>query len=210
MDGIIEHCDYVFMSRWSALQRASATNRNCYFLQECVDPAVNYPIEVPYAYDVSFIGSLNADGQVHADRERCHAEVGFEVVTNAFGLEHSRVVSQTRINLNFTEGDGTSDRLYKILAAEGFLLTQPYTFMTKDFVPGEHLETFESTVELKQKIAFYLRNSTQREAIAVSGRRRVGQFTTRRWAETVLSTCGVRPAVGTDDRLGGHVEEYLS
>jgi len=156
---------------------------NVFFLQEGFDPLVDRPVDVEECRDVTFIGDLRGH------RKGYHDQVGFEVVSGAYGRDHARVVCESKINLNFTQG-GTSDRTYKVLAAGGFLLTQPWPGMEKDFEVGRHLDTFESADELQRKIAFWLSHEGARLKEARAGCRAVQRFSRDEWAATILRRQG--------------------
>ena len=113
--------------------------------------------------------------------------VEFTNITSAYGHQHAIVVGQSKINLNFVEASaGTSDRTYKILAAGGFLLTQPWENMKRDFVNNIDLVTFRSIDELKDCIHFYLSNPRLRDAIAYNGCRTVQKFSRMFWARAII------------------------
>jgi spore maturation protein CgeB len=99
---------------------------------------------------------------------------------------HSIVVSETKINLSFTEGTGVSNRLYKLLAAKGFVLTMPFDTMHQDFTPGKDFDIFNTPSELKQKIKYYLKNENEREIIALHGYKTVQKYDHVNYAKFIL------------------------
>ncbi len=150
-----------------------------YFVHEGYDHTADYPIDSDYHHDISFIGELRGERQKYYD------EIGFELITDAYGIDHSRAVGESRINLNFTDG-GTSDRTYKVLASEGFLLTQPWPEMERDFVDGQDLVTFQGIRDLRSKIDYYLSHDDERKAIAEHGYNTVQKFSRIQFARRVL------------------------
>lgn len=112
-------------------------------------------------------------------------ELNIPIIQNAYGKEHSKVVSQTKINLNFTEG-GTSDRTYKVLASRGFLLTEPWDGMEGDFIVGKDLDVFNNVEELRDKIEYYLKSERIRNRIANNGYKTVKKFDRINWAKKIL------------------------
>ena len=119
----MKECNHVFCSRYDGINVARQCNDNVYRLQGGYDPEEHYPIDIPKVRDVAFIGDMDRNGR------REYNCCGFETIDGVYGKDHSKVVSETRINLNFNEGDGTSNRLYKLLASKGFVLTQPWENM---------------------------------------------------------------------------------
>jgi hypothetical protein len=135
--------------------------------------------------DVAFIG--HCQGRGHR-REYVEA-LGIPVIQGVYREEHARTVGETNINLNFTEG-GASDRVYKVMAAGGFLLSEPWPGMEEDFTPGVHLDTFGSVDELRRKIGFYLLNDPLRVTIAENGLRAVQKFSRDGWAKAIVGGGG--------------------
>jgi hypothetical protein len=176
----IKKCDYTFCALWESYEKAKTIGGdNVHFLHEGFDHIQNYPVDVEYKYDTSFIGMLRNK------RVEYQKALGFPVISNAYGEQHSVAVGETKINLNFTEG-GTSDRTYKVLASKGFLLTEPWINMEKDFTIGKDLDIFTSVEELKEKIAFYLENEDKRLEISENGFETVKNFSRIDWARKLI------------------------
>ena len=86
------------------------------------------------------------------------------------------IYAKTKINLNFTIPNiltGLPLRIYDVLSAGGFLLTDYRSELTEEFQVGEELECFESVEELEAKCAYYLSHEEERKRIAENGRKRV-------------------------------------
>jgi len=177
-------CDVTFCALAEPFAKAQEIAPDkAHFLQEGYDPDVDRPFVVDPVYDVSFIGSLG-----HSEKRLRYAqEVKFKVITGVYGDEHAKVVCMSRINLNFTHG-GTSDRTYKVLAAGGFLLTEPWPDMEKDFEVGADLDTFSSPQELKEKIEYWLTHEDKRFKIRLHGMETVRKFSRDAWARRILET----------------------
>jgi spore maturation protein CgeB len=177
----IKRCSFSFCSIWDSYLKAKEIGgEKVWFLQEGYDHLSNFPIETPYLYNVCFIGGLRNR------RYEYEKAIGFKVIQNAYGKEHSLIVSQTKINLNFTEG-GTSDRTYKVLASKGFLLTEPWVSMENDFIVGQDFDIFINIEELKNKIQYYLEHESERLKIAEHGYQTVQKFDRINWAKQILS-----------------------
>jgi len=173
--------DIVFTNILETVEHLKINNGNVHFLQEGFDPEVDKPIDSKFSeiYSASFIGSIYGDRQEWIDA------VDPVIITEAYGSNHAEAVAQTKINLNFTSG-GASDRVYKIWAAGGFLLTQPWPGMEADFTPGEDFDTFTSARDLKIKIDYYLRHEEERKEIASNGLVTVQKFSRDHWASEIL------------------------
>jgi len=154
-------------------------NKNSYFVHEGFDPEIFYPTSQYPQYDVSFIGSL------YGERSLYHQMVQFKVFNNKFGNDHNLIVNSSKINLNFASS-GCSDRVYKILAAKGFLLTNRWPNMDEDFADKKDLVVFEGVQDLKDKIKFYLKHPQLRKHIAEKGYKTVQKYTVSNWAKKIL------------------------
>lgn len=176
----VRFSNFTFCALDEPYEEAKKINKeSVYFLQEGFDEDSNYPMDVPYVNDISFIGSLRNE------RKKYHDDLGFFVYNNAYGSLHSKAVSESKINLNFTEG-GTSDRTYKVLASKGFLLTQSWNRMENDFCVGRDLDTFDSIGCLREKIELYLSNDKLRLEIANNGYNTVQKFNRSNFAKRIL------------------------
>ena len=108
------------------------------------------------------------------------------MINNAYGSDHAKAVSKTKINLNFCTSDGASDRVYKILAAGGFLLSNDWNKRKNYLVNGKDCVIFKNTEDLNKKIEFYLANPELRNQISESGRQVVQRFDRLSWAKKIV------------------------
>lgn len=172
--------DYVFCSTLTGFDVGKKHNRNVYKLKGGYDSKIHKPVGLQKLRDVCFIGGL------YPYRIPYFKSVGFQVFSNVYNEEHSKVVSETRINLNFTEGDGVSNRIYKIMAAGGFLLSNPWKGLEEDFIVGVHLDIFKTQKELKEKISYYLKHKKIRKKIAQAGKELVVKWDDMAYAKEIL------------------------
>lgn len=177
----IKECDHIFCSTLLSVETAKKYNNNVYKLHGGYDTKMHYPvINVSKTRDVVFIGCM------YRYRWLFKNEVNFDVITGVYNEEHSKIVSSTKINLNFTEGDGVSNRIYKIMAAGGFLLTTPWKRMEDDFKIGVDLDIFNTPKELQNKIDYYLEHEVERETIARNGLQAVKRFDDLNYARRII------------------------
>jgi hypothetical protein len=171
-------CDLSFFSINEVFDWATTIRRdNVFLINEGFDPLIDFPVDVPFVRDVGFIGNIRWH------REKYHQAINFDVIQNAYGHDHAIEVCKTKINLNFTHG-GTSDRTYKILAAGGFLLTEPWDRMP--FKKMKHLDVFTSVEELRNKIDYWIEHEDERMKIAAKGMEEVQKFSWDTWAAEIL------------------------
>ena len=155
----------------------------CYFVPEGYDEKVDFPVDAPgQIFDVSFIGNTDL-----RRAELCKL-AGALVLFTSFGRQHAEVVSRSKINLNLTYGDecGPSDRVYKILAAGGFLLTESWVGMEELFKDGQHLVVFRGPADLKAKVRYYLTHEDERRMIAYAGHLKNEPNSRTTWARRIV------------------------
>ena len=103
-----------------------------------------------------------------------------------------RVYYQTRININLFHVqcvNSTNPRIYDVLAAGGFLLTEYRPALEEEFTPGRHLACFRTIEELRERIQYYREHVEEREEIAREGQRFVLEHATyRARVKTMLRT----------------------
>jgi spore maturation protein CgeB len=93
--------------------------------------------------------------------------------------EMPKVFRMSKINLNFTIPNiksGLPLRIWDVLGAGGFLMTNYQAEIPMYFEDGQDLICFEDECELVQKAAYYLEHEEERLAIAENGYRKVKQF----------------------------------
>lgn len=86
--------------------------------------------------------------------------------------EMPKIFHLSKINLNFTSKPirtGLPLRIWDILGAGGFVLTNFQTEIPEYFEIGRDLETYASEEELMQKISYYLEHEDERVEIARNG-----------------------------------------
>ena len=92
-----------------------------------------------------------------------------------WGNDLHQLLGQTKIVLNITRTDffgaetGINLRVFEALAAGCFLLTDHCEEIAEQFKVGEEIETFRSSKELADKVAYYLSNEEKRRTIARNG-----------------------------------------
>ena len=87
----------------------------------------------------------------------------------------------SKINLNFTVRTiktGIPLRVFDILGAGGFLITNYQEELTEYFGLGEDLVVYENEEDLVDKVAYYLQHEEERRRIAENGYRKVKEYHT--------------------------------
>ena len=90
--------------------------------------------------------------------------------------EMPKVFRESKINLNLTIPNiksGIPLRIWDVLGAKGFLLTNYQAEIPLYFKEGEDLVCFDGIEDLKEKTAYYLSHEKERRAIAENGYQKV-------------------------------------
>lgn len=90
--------------------------------------------------------------------------------------ELPKVFRASKINLNFTIPNiksGIPLRVWDVLGAGGFLLTNYQAEIPAFFTEGKDLVCFDGIDDLREKVGYYLAHEEERKAIAVNGYRKV-------------------------------------
>jgi hypothetical protein len=176
---------YVCCDKENVVNEALKYNPSTFRVCEGYDQDVDKPRECNKLYDVSFIGNIYGPRKNIIDS--IEAEV--KVIDGAYGTSHSEEVSKTKINLNFCTNSGASDRVYKIMAAEGFLLSNEWFGREQYFEDGKECVIFRDIDDLNAKIKFYLDNPALRKQIAKAGKKAVNKFDRLSWARKIVELC---------------------
>jgi len=178
--------DFACFDKINVLKEAKRNNDNSFYVCEGFDSLTDKPCEEEsLIYDAGFIGSI------YGDRQQMLSQIQkpVKISNNVFGFNHPKLVSQTKINLNFCTSQGASDRIYKILGAKGFLLSDDWIGREEQFRNGKDLVIYKDVKDLNEKIDYYLKNEKEREQIAFNGYKTVQKFNRLNWAKRIVEIC---------------------
>lgn len=173
---------YFCCDKAGVLEAALKLNNHSYLVCEGYDEDVDKQYDISKTHDVSFIGNLYGDRKNLIDK----IDNNVAIFTSAYGSEHARVVSSSKINLNFCTDSGASDRVYKIMAAGGFLLSNDWEGRKKHFTNGRECVIFSNIEDLNKKIKYYLDNPQLISMISKCGQEVVKQFSRTNWASKIV------------------------
>ena len=174
--------DYFCCDKENVLEEAKLINHNSFHVCEGFDERVDRPQPAKKEYDVSFIGSVYGKRKDWINRIKHPVKI----ISDAYGLQHALEVSKSKINLNFCTTNGASDRVYKVLAASGFLLSDDWAGRKSAFEDGKHLVIYDGIDDLNDKIEFYLSNNDVRNEIAIAGHKEVQKYNRSMWAKKII------------------------
>ena len=174
--------DYFCCDKENVLEEALKINPNSFHVCEGFDSDVDKPQDVAKEYDVSFIGNI------YGDRRKWINEIEkpVKIISSAYGKQHAIEVCKSRINLNFCTDSGASDRVYKILAAGGFLLTNEWKNRKKHLTDGKECVIFSNYQDLNNKIEYYLNNFDEAQEIAANGLLASQKWNRVEWAKKIV------------------------
>ena len=176
--------DFVTCDKKNVFDKAITLNPNTFITPDGYDSTIEKPWDVAKKYDVSFIGNLYGDRKEKISKIKNDVSI----ITNVYGDQHAKAVSESKINLNFCTSSGPSDRVFKVLGAGGFLITDSWLDFDEYFEAGKHLVVFEDFEDLNKKIEYYLNNDAEREKIALEGHKKVQEYTRKQWAKKTIDS----------------------
>lgn len=86
------------------------------------------------------------------------------------------IYSTSKININVTLHcieTGASQRIFDIMGAGGFLLSNYQKELAELFIPGEEIVLFHNEQELMELVDYYMKHEDERERIARNGQKKV-------------------------------------
>ena len=112
----IKRCSHTISGVEGVTPHMLKYNPNTIFINQCPDEKMNFMLdEISYTDEISFIGSVQA---VHGNRKSYIKLLNdtypkFKHYNGVYGLEHNKIVNETKINLNMTPYEiVTGKRLY--------------------------------------------------------------------------------------------------
>lgn len=113
--------------------------------------------------------------------DRTHPELGKVNYrgTVDYYSDMPKVFNCSKINMNFTIRNirsGLSLRIWDVLGAEGFLLTNFQAEIPAYFENGKDLVYYEDLADMERKVEYYLNHEDERAAIAKSGYEKVKMY----------------------------------
>ena len=172
------------------------------FCKEFKKAADWYPLGEDYTEDIKAIIADSYIGYKCTEQERIRTlknisehfslDIYTQSDTSHFPKAHDRgaadsetmmplIFKCSKINLNMTNRPirtGLPLRIFDIMGAGGFLLTNYQSELPNYFELGKDLVAYESQEDLLDKIAYYLAHDEERIAIAKSGQEKIRQYHT--------------------------------
>lgn len=176
----IKHCTFTCCDKRQAISEGKKYNSNIFWLCEGYDHRIDKPYDLEQNITISFIGNL------YNNRLELCKSVNANIV-QVYAEEHAKIVSRSKINLNFCTNKCVSDRVYKIMGSKGFLITDDWVGREEMGIKdNEHLVLFKNINDLKNKVKYYLNNESERNRIRENGYKIIQQYTRDAWAVNLI------------------------
>lgn len=186
-----------------------------FFLPQATDPAIYHPVrsEPTQECDVAFIGTRKPGREALLDtigehfKLRVYGEqwqgTPYKPGKPAYMEDFNIVCNSAKIIVNVTPSTDWpiykmtfSQRVYMVLAARGFMLTDEIPGLDQFFQLGKEIVCYSDTEDLLKKIDYYLKHDDERLSIARAGRRRILREHTYHHRIKEMFTClGLLPSV---------------
>lgn len=174
-------CDAAFFDKKNVLESEISDTNNwvCEGFDSLVDIVRPRERDIP----VSFIGDIKN----WPHRQKMLKDIdSLRVFDNVYGTDHAIMVARSMININVCTDDSASDRVYKVLAAGGFLLTDDwYGRELTGLEDGKDLVIYKDSRDLQKKIKYYLKNPKKCDEIRKNGNIKVQKLNRLNWAKKV-------------------------
>jgi GT2 family glycosyltransferase/2-polyprenyl-3-methyl-5-hydroxy-6-metoxy-1,4-benzoquinol methylase len=162
--------DWVFAAQRDGAARLRDHGIPADWLPLACDPNVHRPHSVPKRWDVGFVGWVypgpRSDLLTLIQHQYSNSFVG-----QCYFEDYARTCSESRIGFNHSIKNDVNMRVFETLACGTLLLTNDLheNGQNELFVPDKHLAVYQSSEDLLDKIAYYLRHEDLRERIAQAG-----------------------------------------
>lgn len=199
--GEIELFDHYFFISPACVEKAGIRGfGHVSLLRHSVDTDVYYPVDVPKRYDWCFVGNWAARRQGYIERALAISGNGavygrrwfkknfgnpvfHRIVKGKYiqGTDLVKLYGESKVVLNITSwgfGDGADRsgvnmRVLEVPACRAALLTDGARDLDLLVAPGKHVIVYHGIDDFAEKLAYFIRNDTERERIARDGYRHV-------------------------------------
>lgn len=185
-DTLAAQCVFASATSNESVAYLHRKNASAMLMLEGYNPHVYYQEQTQEKlYDVVFIGNATPKRIDYIKKISQKYPVvvfgsGWPPDTNSlpsvYNDEYRRIISQSKIILNFVHSDIFSDRVVHTLACGGMMLSEHCPDLEKVFTRGEHLDWFQNPDEALSTIRHYLENPLSRQKLGLQGMAFVTQY----------------------------------
>jgi hypothetical protein len=142
------------------------TNQKTYYFPNAYPDDLIYPLEFEKIYDVGFCGNINNRGSW---LDEIKNKFNLKIDEFVIGKDMVESINKYKIHFNRNISDDLNYRTFETLGCKTFLLTNETPGLRELFDVDKHLVTYESPIDLVDKISYYLNNPIERSNIAENG-----------------------------------------
>jgi len=188
--------DVVFVAQKDYVARFHEIgHRNAYWLPVACDPVVHHFPLMGRPYDLGFVGKL---GLPRSPRHKILTTVLPRYHTNDYNLfyspsEMAKLYGQSKIVFNASMNGDLNMRIFEAMASGALLVTDRIqNGLPELFQEGVHYVGYSTIEEAIERIDYYLKDSIERERIALEGQRVALTHHTylHRWEEVIKFSRG--------------------
>lgn len=127
----------------------------------------------PFSYvskdhDIAFVGHVNSPNRVDFLDRMFREFPNFFFGQRRF-QDAAKIYAKAKISINIAMKEDANMRIWEILGAGGFLLTDRIPHIEELFKDGEHLVLYDNYDDAVDKARYYLKHDDERERIAKAG-----------------------------------------
>ncbi len=170
----VQDYDFVFVAQKDDIPKYRKTGcKEVHWLPLACDPDIHKKWKLPTKYDICFIGKAPPKSERWQIIKPLKKE--FNVF---FGHKYlhdmARIYSQSKIVLNKSLAGDLNMRMFEAMSCGRLLLTDRIANGLEElFTNKKHLVIYDDLEDLARKIRYYLKNTGEREKIAIRGQREV-------------------------------------
>jgi len=169
--------DHVFCAQKRAVEEFKQDGVKAEWLPHAFEPHAYHDIEsgspVPFNYaskdyDIAFVGHVNSQNRIDFLHDMFKEFPNFFFGQRKF-QDAARIYCKSKISINMSMEDDVIMRVFEVMGAGGFLLTNWVPTIEELFEDGKHLVLYRSMEEAIDKAKYYLKHDSEREKIAKAG-----------------------------------------
>ena len=122
-----------------------------------------YPLDINKTIDVGFCGNINNRGQW------IYSIPNVQVDVMKIGKDMVNVINSYKIHFNRNISNDINYRTFETLGCKTFLITNYTENLERLYDIGKHLVVYENSIDLSEKINYYLNNDEERNKIVNAG-----------------------------------------
>ena len=168
--------DFIFLAQKKYVKKLKKIGiKNVFYLPCAYDLNTCKNLHIKRIYDFGYVGTFNP---LHNPKKSIffallkrmfNAKIGQEV----YGTKMAKIYNQSKITVNLSNATDLNLRTFESMACGSMLLTDIQDKLLGLFQDRKHLVVYKNYFEVPKLINYYLKNQTERLAIAKKGQKEV-------------------------------------